>query len=83
MPDNHAGPPPKQNVSLGMTLLFSEIVISMGISALVKQISGDVSFLVIMFYRYLASLPLLFLLGGINDRPTCYRSNRLRHLLSA
>ena len=63
MPDNHAGPPPEQNVSLGMMFLFSEIIIGMGISALVKQISGDVSFFVIMFYRYLASLPLLFLLG--------------------
>ena len=63
MPDNHAGPPPEQNVSLGMMFLFSEIIIGMGISALVKQISGDASFFVIMFYRYLASLPLLFLLG--------------------
>jgi len=63
MPDNHAGSPPEQNVSLGMMFLFSEIIIGMGISALVKQISGDVSFFVIMFYRYLASLPLLFLLG--------------------
>ena len=63
MRDNHAGPPPEQNVSLGMMFLFSEIIIGMGISALVKQISGDVSFFVIMFYRYLASLPLLFLLG--------------------
>ena len=63
MPDNHAGPPPEQNVSLGMMFLFIEIIIGMGISALVKQISGDVSFFVIMFYRYLASLPLLFLLG--------------------
>ena len=47
MRDNHAGPPPEQNVSLGMMFLFSEIIIGMGISALVKQISGDVSFFVI------------------------------------
>ena len=63
MPDSHSGSPPEQNVPLGVILLLSEIVISISISALVKQISGDVSFFVIMFYRYLASLPLLLLLG--------------------
>ena len=63
MPDSHSGTPPEQNVHLGVILLLSEIVLSIGISALVKQISGDVSFFVIMFYRYLASLPLLLLLG--------------------
>ena len=81
MPDNHAGPPPKQNVSLGMTLLFSEIVISMGISALVKQISGDVSFLVIMFYRYLASLPLLFLLGWYQRPANLLRVKQVKTLV--
>ena len=63
MPDSHSGSPPEQNLHLGVILLLSEIVLSIGISALVKQISGDVSFFVIMFYRYLASLPLLLLLG--------------------
>lgn len=82
MRDNHAGPPPEQNVSLGMMFLFSEIIIGMGISALVKQISGDVSFFVIMFYRYLASLPLLFLLGWHQRQKNLLQVKKVKTLVA-
>ena len=81
MPDSHSGSPPEQNVPLGVILLLSEIVISISISALVKQISGDASFFVIMFYRYLASLPLLLLLGWHQRQANLFHVGQVKTLI--
>ena len=82
MRDSHSGPPPEQNVPLGVILLLNEIVISVGISALVKQISGDVSFFIIMFYRYLASLPLLLLLGWHQRQAKLLQVSQVKTLIA-
>ena len=82
MKDSHLGSPAEQNVPLGVILLLCEIVISMGISALVKQISGDVSFFVIMFFRYLASLPLLFLLGWHQRKANLLQVGQVKTLIA-
>ena len=67
---------------LGALFLFSEIVISMGLAGLVKQVSGDVSFFVIMFFRYLLSLPLLFLLGWHQRRRAMLQVRRIKTLVA-
>ena len=60
-PDN---PKPQPSRLLGGALaLFAEIAISMGLAALVKQISADISLITILFCRYLFCLPLLLWLG--------------------
>lgn len=82
MRDSHSGPPPEQNVPLGVILLLNEIVISIGISALVKQISSDVSFVIIMFYRYLASLPLLLLLGWHQRQAKLFQVSQIKTLIA-
>jgi len=82
-PDSRAVPTtPEQNVPLGAFLLFSEIVISMGLAGLVKQVSGDVSFFVIMFFRYLLSLPLLFLLGWHQRRRHMLQVSQIKTLIA-
>lgn len=82
-PDRRDNPPaPAQNVPLGALFLFSEIVISMGLAGLVKQISGDVSFFVIMFFRYLLSLPLLFLLGWHQRRRAMLQVGQIKILIA-
>ncbi|MGB0161838.1 MAG: DMT family transporter [Candidatus Puniceispirillaceae bacterium] len=73
---------PEQNVPLGAFFLFSEIVISMGLAGLVKQISGDVSFFVIMFFRYLLSLPLLFLLGWHQRKRDLLQVGQIKTLIA-
>lgn len=73
---------PAQNLPLGALFLFSEIVISMGLAGLVKQISGDVSFFVIMFFRYLMSLPLLFLLGWHQRGRSLLHVRRIKTLVA-
>ena len=83
MPDTHAETrPPEQNLPLGALFLFSEIVISMGLAGLVKQISEDVSFFVIMFFRYLLSLPLLFLLGWHQRKRHMLQINQIKTLIA-
>ena len=54
---------PKHNLPGGALALFMEIVISMGLAGLVKQISADISLITILFCRYLFCLPLLLWLG--------------------
>lgn len=82
-PDMKDTPPsPEQNLPLGAFFLFSEIVISMGLAGLVKQISGEVSFFVIMFFRYLMSLPLLFLLGWHQRRRALLQVRQIKTLIA-
>ncbi len=54
---------PEQNVPLAVILLFVQIILSVGIGAGVKSISAETAFIIIMFCRYLFSLPLLGLYG--------------------
>ena len=83
MPDTRAETrPPEQNVPLGALFLFSEIVISMGLAGLVKQISGDVSFFVIMFFRYLFSLPLLLVLGWHQRKREMLQVGQIKTLIA-
>ena len=83
MPDTRAETrPPEQNVPLGALFLFSEIVISMGLAGLVKQISGDVSFFVIMFFRYLFSLPLLLVLGWHQRKREMLKVGQIKTLIA-
>ena len=82
-PNTRSAPPlPKQNVPLGALFLFGEIVISMGLAGLVKQISGDVSFFIVMFFRYLLSLPLLFLLGWHQRKRDMLQVSRIKTLIA-
>ena len=48
-----------QNLSLGLTIALAEIVLMVGISVLVKQISSDLSTVTILMFRYIFCLPLL------------------------
>lgn len=59
---NHASIP-NQNVPLGALTLFAEIAISIVMAGFIKQVSPETSLLVILFFRYALSLPLLLLFG--------------------
>ena len=65
LPPHHASQNdlPKHNLLGGALALFMEIVISMGLAGLVKQISADTPLITILFCRYLFCLPLLLWLG--------------------
>jgi len=49
-----------QNLSLGLTIALAEIVLMVGISVLVKQLSSDLSTVTVLMFRYTFCLPLLF-----------------------
>lgn len=48
-----------QNLSLGLTIALAEIVLMIGISVMVKQLSSDLSTVAILMFRYIFCLPLL------------------------
>ena len=52
-----------QNITLGATALLAEIALSMAVATIVKFVADDVSVLVILLFRYLFCLPLLFTYG--------------------
>ena len=70
-------PEPQQIHLLGGAIaLFAEIAISMGLAALVKQISADISLVTILFCRYLLCLPLLLWLGWYQRGPALFNVNQ-------
>ena len=52
-----------RDVFLGALALFTEIVFSFGIAIFVKWLEPSLSIIVILFFRYLCCLPLLFAYG--------------------
>jgi drug/metabolite transporter (DMT)-like permease len=48
------------NMPLGISFSIGEVIFTVGIAAIVKLISNDVSVFTILFFRYLFCLPLLF-----------------------
>ncbi len=63
LPKYHSQKDPHDNLVGGVIALFAEIVISVTLASLVKQISSDISVITILFCRYLFCLPLLICLG--------------------
>ena len=49
------------NIPLGVTLSISEVIFTITIASLVKLIAGELSVFMILFFRYLFCVPLLFL----------------------
>lgn len=49
------------NIPLGISFSIGEVIFTVGIAAIVKLISSDVSVFTILFFRYLFCLPLLFI----------------------
>ena len=49
------------NIPLGVTLSVSEVIFTITIASLVKLIADDLSVFIILFFRYLFCIPLLFL----------------------
>ena len=51
----------KNNIPIGISLSISEIVCTISIAALVKFIAGELSVFMVLFFRYLFCIPLLFI----------------------
>ncbi len=70
------------NLVGGVLTLFAEIVISMALAGLIKQISPDTSLITILFSRFFFCLPLLLWLGWY-QRGTALYSVRQKQILAA
>ena len=55
--------PVKQNTLLGALCLFGELILSFAIASAVKLLEPQISVVVVLFFRYLFCLPLLFAYG--------------------
>ena len=54
-----------ENIPLGISLSIGEVIFTVIIAAFVKFISNDTSVFVILFYRYVFCLPLLFITATV------------------
>jgi len=69
------------NVHLAVILLFFQIVLTICIAGLVKQLAPDVPVLFILFCRYFFCLPLLLLLGWFQRGRNLFQINQTGVLL--
>ena len=70
-----------RDIFLGATMLFLEIASSFIIAIYVKWLEPSLSVVVILFFRYLFCLPLLFIYGGIKHKSQLLHINKPKVLI--
>ena len=71
----------KQSLPVGVTYLIIELVLSFAIASIVKLLEPNLPIFQILFYRYLLSLPLLFIYGFSKHGLKIFHVNNIRLLL--
>jgi len=72
----------EQNLSLAIIFLMAQIVISIAIGAFVKSISAETALIVILFFRYIFSMPLLLIYGYVQRKDELFQINQKPVLLA-
>ena len=71
----------KQNLSVGVTYLILELILSFFIASIVKLLEPNILIFQILFYRYLFSLPLLMIYGFAKYGFKILKVNNIKLLL--
>ena len=65
----------KTNIPLGISLSLVEVICTISIATLVKLIAGDLSVLMVLFFRYLFCIPLLMLTAIRQRKEKAFKIN--------